>query len=199
MEPLPKKNCRYQWCGVSYREVDGMGLPAFLLCTLLLFPTREGGGMERHVLGKEKRPATKDWTGQGSSLQISRPTSDRQTDSLLSQHDLLELSSPSVLCVWVSLASQDLETSDSFIAHFASLLCLILNYHISDFSSLWLTTLSYDRLESLYKYFLFYAENNTLLHKFHGSDCSLWLHIRVCVWKRNKASNIYFYAIAKVC
>lgn len=112
-------------------------------------------GWEKHVLGKEKHPATKDWTGQGSSLQISRPTSDRQTDGLLSQHDLLELSSPSVLRVWVSLASQDLETSDSFIAHFASLLCLILNYHISDFSSLWLTTLSYDRLESLYKYFLF--------------------------------------------
>lgn len=111
--------------------------------------------------------------GQGSSLQISHPTSDQQTDGLLSQHDLQELSSPSVLCVWLALASQDLGTSDSFIAHFASLLCLILNYHISDFSSLWLTTLSYDRLESLYKYFLFYAENNTLLHKFHASYCSL--------------------------
>lgn len=55
----------------------------------------------------------------------------------------------------ILLPSQSLETL-GFRQFYCSLLkSFISSYHISGFSSLWLTTPSYDRMEFLYKYFLF--------------------------------------------
>lgn len=77
------------------------------------------------------------------------------TSFAASQSTLRSYPIPLCRVAGILLPSQSLETL-GFRQFYCSLLeSFISSYHISDFSSLWLTTLSYDRLEFLYKYFLF--------------------------------------------
>lgn len=159
-----------------------------------------GGGGRSTFLEKKNFLPEKIELGKACQANISAHSMLSQRDFLCSfSQETRESSSPSVLYSWVFAGFLGYR-SFSFIAHFSS---LFMSY----------IELSYFKLQqpaanhtfmigwsfSINTEFLSYAETNILFHDVFASYCSLWLHVRVCVWKRNKASNIYLHSKARVC